>query len=114
MTGLTAVAGASVNCPSGAPTYVCITSTTGSYTFTGYAASLTITGGSGSYTYAWATSGIVGGTWSTGQTTASVTPAVNGITIENSGQANYSCTVTDTVTGLHATSNAITYEYYRS
>jgi YD repeat-containing protein len=111
VTGLSAVAAAPYNCPTVGPTYVCATTKTSSYTFTGLAATLTITGGSGSYTYLWSTSGIAGGTWTTGQTTASITPVVTGVPAQNSGAAYYSCTVTDTVTGKQATSNAVLYSY---
>jgi YD repeat-containing protein len=110
VTGLTATATAPVNCPTGAPTYICASGPENGTTFSGLAVSVTVTGGSGSYTYLWTAGNISGpGTWTTGGTTSSFTPAVTSVKAGLDAQATYTCTVTDTVTGKQATSNGVLY-----
>jgi hypothetical protein len=106
---MTATISAPLNCPAPGPyTYVCATGLGGSHTFTGYSANSSVTGGSGSYTYLWSYTGGHGATWTTGQTTTSVTPSVSNVDLGYS-RATYTVTVTDTVTHLQATSNGIAY-----
>jgi YD repeat-containing protein len=97
-----------LNCPSGAPTYVCATNDAASYTFA--SVTVSVTGGSGSFTYSWTPASTSGGTWASG-TAATFTPIVSGVASSTTAQATYTCTVTDTVTGAHATSNAVLYQY---
>lgn len=95
-----------LNCPTGTPTYVCASAKTNNHTFA--ATTVSVTGGSGYYTYAWSPASPSNGTWATGST-ATISPAVSNVA--GTAQATYSCTVTDTVTGLQATSNAVLYQY---
>ena len=112
--GLTVVASAPLNCPPTSSTYICATSTTSGYTFTGNTIGLTITGGSGSYAYAWNANGDGAANWATGQTTSTVIPSVSQNPVNNSTSAYYACTVTDTGTGVHVTSNSIEVIYTRN
>jgi len=77
-------------------------------THTFAANTVTVTGGSGSYTYLWSGGGN-GGTWSTGGTAASFSPSVS--KVFEVSVAQYSCTVTDTVHNVQATSNTATYQW---
>ena len=111
VTGLTATVTFQPNCPTGAPTYACASGPGRTHTFTGQSATVSVTDGSGSYTYLWTAAGNNEGTWSSGQTTVSVTPAVSAVLMSNTATATYTCTVTDTVTHQQATSNGVYYQW---
>jgi len=102
---MTATASVPLNCPTGAPTYICGSGAECGTTFSGLAVSVTVQGGSGSYTYAWAATAISSGTRSTGGTASSYTLTVSGVKAGLSANATYACTVTD----KQATSNGVKY-----
>jgi hypothetical protein len=102
-----------LDCPTNSPTYVCAAGTAGSYTFSSNPISVSA-GARYSYTYAWTGTGDGHGTWTTGQTTASITPAVSGVAPDGVTGAIYSVTLTNTTTGHQATTNSVSFTYVRS
>ncbi|MBA3812376.1 MAG: hypothetical protein H0X27_12175 [Caulobacteraceae bacterium] len=74
---------------------------------------VTATGGSGSYSYLWSETDDGIGTWTSGGTGASFAPSVSGVPggDDSFSRANYSCTVTDTVTHATVTSNVTIYKW---
>jgi len=82
-----------------------------SMVFTFPSNSATATGGSGSYTYVWSNTNDGNAIWSGGSGQTFAPQVTIGRPFCNSSVANYTVTVTDTITGNMATSNTAQYSY---
>jgi hypothetical protein len=83
----------------------------GARIFTFPANTAVASGGSGSYSFVWSPTNEVGGTWS-GGAGQSFSPQVDVSAVDCTVvSATYTATVTDTVTGAMAISNAVVYHY---
>jgi hypothetical protein len=83
----------------------------GAMVFTFPSNSATVTGGSGSYTYIWSNTNDGNAVWSGGSGQSFAPQVTIGGPNCNESRASYTVTVTDTVTGNMATSNAAVYFY---
>ncbi len=70
----------------------------------------TASGGTGPYTYLWSRTSDTNGTWNTGGTSTTFTPAATAVFKGDLTIATYVCTVTDNV-GAKAISNSVQYQY---
>ena len=70
---------------------------------------VSITGGIGPFTYQWHESDDFQGVWTAAGTGITQTVNVSGVSSTNTSAASYYCTVTDTGTGLTATTNTANY-----